>query len=138
MEMKDKAQQGAMPVLEGLMHRLGLDEMQAAELLRGAAQHRAQVMERARQIVAAMEVIGDETFTPARLRANPEAMRAVEEGMSAGEIYRRYFLKQAPEMMQETKANLGAGGYMNGEMTPEEIERISEYVTRTGSTYEMD
>ena len=85
-----------------------------------------------------MEAIDDEKFTPEALRANPEAMRAVEQGASVGEVYRMYFLGGAKMPVQETEANLGLGGWMGDGLTPEQIERISAYVSKTGQTYEMD
>lgn len=138
MEKDMQKETGAMEMLEGYIRKAGLTEQQALQLVRGALEQRMQVMERARQVVAAMEALNDERFTPETLRANPEALRAVEEGKGIGEVYRRYFLGEKKEPAQETEANYGLGAWMGGEMTPGQIERISAYVNKTGKTYEMD
>ena len=95
-------------------------------------------MGRARQVVAAMDAIDDGRFTIETLRANPEAMQAIENGASVGEVYRRYFLRAAEQPRAEHSANLGLSGAMGETLTPDEIERISAYVTATGNRYEMD
>ena len=127
-----------MEALEGFIRRAGLNEQQAMQLMRGALEQRMQVMDRARQVIAAMEALEDKRFTPETLRKNPEAMRAVEEGMGIGEVYRRYFLGEKMEPVQETESNYGLGAWIGSELTPGEIERISAYVNKTGQTYEMD
>ena len=137
MEMQMQKTPGAMQALEGFIRAAGLNEQQALQLLRGALEQRMQVMDRARQVVSAMEALADERFTPETLRANPDAMRALEEGQ-VGEVYRRYFLGEKREPAQETEANYGLGTWMGGELTPGQIERISAYVNKTGKTYEMD
>ena len=65
-------------------------------------------------------------------------VRAIENGASVGEVYRKYFIGEAVERAQETEANLGLGGAYGDVLTPEEIARISAYVSKTGQTYEMD
>ena len=100
-----------------------------------AVDRRAQVMNRARQVVAAIDAIGDERFTIEALRSNPEAMRMIEEGAAVGEVYRKYFLRPFDQPAQERSANLGLGLW-DGALTPEEIERISQYVSTTGNRYE--
>ena len=100
-----------------------------------AVDRRAQVMNRARQVVAAIDAIGDERFTIEALRSNPEAMRMIEEGAAVGEVYRRFFLRPFDQPAQEHSANLGLGLW-DGALTPEEIERISQYVSTTGNRYE--
>lgn len=138
MEKDMQKETGMMEMLEEFIRKAGLNEQQAMQLIRGALEQRMQVMDRARQVVTAMEALGDERFTPETLHANPEAMRALEEGRSIGEVYRRYFLGEKKEPAQETEANYGLGAWLGGEMTPGEIERISAYVNKTGKTYEMD
>ena len=86
-------------------------------------------------MLAAVRAIGDENFTIEALQSNPEAMRALEEGGTVGEIYRRYFLRRGEG---EEDANLGLAGLAGGELTPEEIERISRYVSATGKRYVME
>ena len=137
---KDMKKGSAMEMLEGFIRKAGLSEQQAVQLMRGALEQRMQVMDRARQVIAAMEALEDARFTPETLRAHPEALRAVEDGMGIGEVYRRYFLgeKAEPETAQETEGNLGLGTWLGGEMTPQEIERINAYVSKTGKSYEMD
>ena len=71
----------------------------------------------------------------AMLRSNPEAMRMIEEGAAVGEVYRRFFLRPFDQPAQEHSANLGLGLW-DGALTPEEIERISQYVSTTGNRYE--
>lgn len=137
-EMQMQKNPGAMEALEGFIRRAGLNEQQALQLLRGALEQRMQVMDRARQVVTAMDALADERFTPETLRANPEALRALEEGKSIGEVYRRFFLGERKEPAQETEANYGLGTWMDGELTPGQIERISAYVSKTGKTYEME
>ena len=95
-------------------------------------------MDRARRAMAAIEAIGDERFTVETLRAHPEALRAVEEGQPVGEVYRRYFLHRGAEPRPDTEANLGLAGIGGDALTPEEIERISAYVSRTGNRYQID
>ena len=140
MEKDMKKNENAMELLEGFIRKAGLSEQQAVQLMRGALEQRMQVMDRARQVVAAMEALEDARFTPETLRANPEALRAVEDGMGIGEVYRRYFLgeKAEADAVQETEGNLGLGTWYGGELTPQEIERINAYVSKTGKSYEMD
>ena len=138
MEKEMQKQPQAMEALSGFIRKAGLTEQQALQLMRGALEQRMQVMDRARQVVAAMEALEDQRFTPETLRANPEAMRAVEEGMGIGEVYRRYFLGEKKEPAQETEVNYGLGTWYGGDMTPQEIERIDAYVRKTGKSYEMD
>ena len=140
MEKDMQKRENAMEMLEGFVRKAGLSEQQALQLMRGALEQRVQVMERARQVIAAREALEDQRFTPETLRANPEALRAVEEGMGIGEVYRRYFLgeKADTEIAQETEGNLGLGTWFGGEMTPQDIERINAYVSKTGRSYEMD
>ena len=52
-----------------------------------------------------------------------------------GEVYRRFFLRPFDQPAQEHSANLGLGLW-DGALTPEEIERISQYVSTTGNRYE--
>ena len=107
-------------------------------LLRAAYGRQMQLMERAQQVLAAVRAIGDENFTIEALQSNPEAMRALEEGGTVGEIYRRYFLRRGESGEGEEDANLGLAGLAGGELTPEEIERISRYVSATGKRYVME
>ena len=62
----------------------------------------------------------------------------LEEGGTVGEIYRRYFLRRGESGEGEEDANLGLAGLAGGELTPEEIERISRYVSATGKRYVME
>ena len=128
----------AMNEMDKLMRENNLTDVQAARLLRAALDQQAQVMQRARQIVMAMDALEDPRFTPETLRNNPEAMRAMEQGMGVGAVYRKYFIGEKAEPAQETEANLGLGGVYGEGLTPEEIARISAYVSKTGKTYEMD
>lgn len=136
--MEQQERKSAMPELERFIRSMGMTEGQAMQLMTGAVKHQAQMMQRARQVIAAMEAIDDEKFTPEALRANPEAMRAMEQGASVGQVYRMYFLGGMKMPVQETEANLGLGGWMGDGLTPEQIEKISAYVSKTGQTYEMD
>ena len=115
-----------LPLLRRFLEQSGLSETE---------DRHAQVMGRARQVVAAIEAIGDERFTIEALRSNPEAMRMIEEGAAVGEVYRKYFLRPFDQPAQERSANLGLGLW-DGALTPEEIERISQYVSTTGNRYE--
>ncbi len=126
-----------LPLLRSFLERAGLSEEEALRLLTEAAQRREQVMDRARKVVAAIEAIGDERFTIEALRRNPEAMRMIEEGAAVGEVYRKCFLRPFDSPAQEHSANLGLGAW-GGALTPEEIERISQYVSATGNRYEPD
>ena len=113
-----------LPLLRSFLERAGLSEEEALRLLTEAAQRREQVMDRARKVVAAIEAIGDERFTIEALRRNPE-------------VYRKCFLRPFDSPAQEHSANLGLGAW-GGALTPEEIERISQYVSATGNRYEPD
>lgn len=124
-------------VLEQFLEQRGISEEQAVMLLEAAMDKQDQVMQRARQVMAAMEAIGDDGFSVESLRANPEAMRAVEDGMPVGEVYRQFYLKRGAAPRQETNANLGLSGVNGDNLTPEEIERISQYVSRTGKRYDI-
>ena len=124
-----------LPLLRGFLEQSGLSETEALRLMQEAVDRRQQVMGRARQVVAAIEAIGDERFTIEALRSNPEAMRMIEEGAAVGEVYRKYFLRPFDQPAQERSANLGLGLW-DGALTPEEIERISQYVSTTGNRYE--
>lgn len=123
---------------EAFLARTGLTQEQALGLLEAAWRKQSELAQRARQVMDAIEAIGDDRFTVEALRGNPEALRAVEEGAPVGEIYRRFFLRRALAPQEETEANLGLAGLGNDVLTPEEIERISQYVARTGQRYEMN
>ena len=62
-------------------------------------------------------------------------MEALERGENIGAIYRRYFLRREPQAA-ERDANLGAGG-PTARLDRQDIERISEYVDRTGRVYNL-
>lgn len=123
---------------EAFLARTGLTQEQALGLLEAAWRRQSELAQRARQVMDAIEAIGDDRFTVEALRGNPEALRAVEEGAPVGEIYRRFFLRRTLAPQEETEANLGLAGLGNDVLTPEEIERISQYVARTGQRYEMN
>ena len=90
-----EAEEGAQETeFERFLQESGLNEAQAMGLLRAAYGRQMQLMERAQQVLAAVRAIGDENFTIEALQSNPEAMRALEEGGTVGEIYRRYFLRR--------------------------------------------
>ena len=132
-----EAEEGAQETeFERFLQESGLNEAQAMGLLRAAYGRQMQLMERAQQVLAAVRAIGDENFTIEALQSSPEAMRALEEGGTVGEIYRRYFLRRGES--GEEDANLGLAGLAGGELTPEEIERISRYVSATGKRYVME
>lgn len=131
-------QQTALPLLERFLKQTGMNETQAIRLMQSAVDHEEQVMNRARRVVAAIEAIDDERFTLEALRANPEAMQAIENGVGVGEVYRRYFLRAAVHPQAERSANLGFEGVQGERLTPDEIERISAYVSATGNRYEID
>ena len=134
-----EAEEGAQETeFERFLQESGLNEAQAMGLLRVAYGRQMQLMERAQQVLAAVRAIGDENFTIEALQSNPEAMRALEEGSTVGEIYRRYFLRRGESGEGEEDANLGLAGLAGGELTPEEIERISRYVSATGRRYVME
>lgn len=134
-----EAEEGAQETeFERFLQESGLNEAQAMGLLRAAYGRQMQLMERAQQVLAAVHAIGDENFTIEALQSNPEAMRALEEGGTVGEIYRRYFLRRGESGEGEEDANLGLTGLAGGELTPEEIERISRYVSATGRRYVME
>ena len=134
-----EAEEGAQEAeFERFLQESGLNEAQAMGLLRAAYGRQMQLMERAQQVLAAVRAIGDENFTIEALQSNPEAMRAREEGGTVGEIYRRYFLRRGESGEGEEDANLGLAGLAGGELTPEEIERISRYVSATGKRYVME
>lgn len=136
MEPKQVEKETAQSTFEAFCAQNGLTPEEAMQVLRLTVEKREQVMRRAREVMAAMQAIGDEEFTVESLRANPEAMKMVEDGMPVGEVYRRYFLKSA-QPVQEKEANLGLEGLTQGGLTAEEIERISEYVGRTGKNVEI-
>ena len=124
--------------LDLLLQKSGLTEKEAFELLKATLERQNQLMERARAVLIAMEAIDDPAFTPETLRANPEAMHAIEDGMSVGEVYRKYFLRAGKNVPFEESANLGLRGFEGGQLTPEEIERISQYVSESGNIYNME
>lgn len=124
--------------LEEFLERTGMSQEAALELLEMAYRRQEEMMGRARQVMAAIEAIGDERFTVEALRADPEAMRAVEAGAPIGEVYRRFFLCRTGGPRPDREANLGLGGLAGDTLTPEEIERISAYVSRTGNRYQID
>ncbi len=124
--------------LEQFLLEEQLSPEEAMQLLDGAVQHRDQVMARTKQVMTAMEALDDERFTPETLRAHPAAMRELEEGASVGEVYRKYFLKHALPVPHEREANLGWGAYVGDVLSPEQIQRISDYVSTTGYTYDME
>lgn len=124
--------------LEAFLERTGLTQEQAMGLLEAAWRRQTELVQRARQVMDGIEAIGDDRFTVEALRQNAEAMRALEDGVPVGEIYRRFFLRRAYAPQQEVEANLGLGGLGGDVLTPGEIERISEYVARTGNRYEMN
>lgn len=138
----EEAETGAQETeFERFLQESGLNEAQAMGLLRAAYDKQMQLMERAQQVLAAVRAIGDENFTIEALQSSPEAMRTLEEGGTVGEIYRRYFLRRGESGEGgegEEDANLGMAGLAGGELTPEEIERISRYVSTTGKRYGME
>ena len=82
-----EAEEGAQETeFERFLQESGLNEAQAMGLLRAAYGRQMQLMERAQQVLAAVRAIGDENFTIEALQSNPEAMRALEEGGTVGEI----------------------------------------------------
>ena len=121
-----------------LLKKSGMTEKEACDLLKATLERQNQLMERAKAVLIAMEAIGDPAFTPETLRANPEAMHAIEDGASVGEVYRRYFLRAGNFKPYEESANLGLRGGFDGQLTPEEIERISQYVNQSGNIYDME
>ena len=62
-----------LPLLRRFLEQSGLSETEALRLMQEAVDRRAQVMNRARQVVAAIDAIGDERFTIEALRSNPLA-----------------------------------------------------------------
>ncbi len=123
---------------DALLKKSGMTQQEGYELLKATLERQNQLMLRAKAVMAAMEAIDDPAFTPETLRANSEAMHALEDGMSVGEVYRRFFLRVGRNKPYEESANLGLRGLGEGQLTPEEIERISRYVNESGNIYNME
>lgn len=115
----------------------GMTEEQAMDLLYAVAQARSTNRERAQEVLRAIEAIGDEGFSVDALLKNPEALRALEMGENPGKVYRIFFMKAPAQVRQETQANLGLADPANPRLSRDVIERISEYVDRTGKSYSM-
>ncbi|MDR2513949.1 MAG: hypothetical protein LBD02_01930 [Christensenellaceae bacterium] len=125
--------------LEGLqatLEELGIEPGDAEGILRQVVERSRGQRELAARVLDAIEAIGDENFTLEALRANEKAMRELERGAPTGEIYRKYFMK-AKLPRSERDANLGAGAARGMELSREDIERISEYVDRTGKVFQL-
>ena len=105
---------------------------------------------RAREMLAAMEAIGDETFSVEALQGNQEAMEAWASGATPAQVYRKYFLNvqkppTAPAAAQPAKvaaqrssrpaperaANSGAMGMPARTFSAEDIRKIDEYLAKT-------
>lgn len=123
-------------VLEALLDELGMTPEQAAQLLVQVVERSRQQRRRAEQVLQAIELIGDPNFTLETLRASPEAMQALEQGENIGAIYRRYFLRREPQPV-EGDANLGSAQGIGARLSRQDIERISDYVDRTGKVYNI-
>lgn len=128
-------EQAANP-LDALLQELGMSPEQAAELLSQVVQRSTAQRRRAEQVLEAIELIGDPNFTVQSLRVNKAAMEALEAGENIGSIYRRFFLRREPQAV-ERDANLGAAAGAGLHLTRQDIERISEYVDRTGRVYSL-
>ena len=125
-----------MGVLEEMLARLQMSPEQAAQLLMQVVERSMDQRRRAQQVLEAIDLIGDPNFTLQSLRANKAAMEEVERGENIGAIYRRYFLRKTPQPV-ERDANLGAAGGAGMRLNRQDIERISEYVDRTGRIYSL-
>ncbi len=134
-EAAAQAQSQGMEVLEELLDRLQMSPEQAAKLLYQVVERSTAQRRKAEQVLEAIDLIGDPNFTLQSLRANKAAMEALERGENIGAIYRRYFLRREPQAA-ERDANLGAGG-PTARLDRQDIERISEYVDRTGRVYNL-
>ncbi|MGI5885287.1 MAG: hypothetical protein ACOX83_10065 [Candidatus Spyradocola sp.] len=122
--------------LEAFLAQRGLSAQGALRLLESALRRQEDLRARALETVSAIRAIDDPRFTVETLRAHPEALRALEDGMSVGKVYRRYFLRGG-DGAEQTEANLGLGPLRGERLTAEEIERISRMVDR-GGRYDLD
>ena len=105
---------------------------------------------RAREMLTAMEAIGDETFSVEALQGNQEAMEAWAGGATPAQVYRKYFLNvqtqpSSPAAAQpgktaaprgsrptpERAANSGAMGTPARTFSAEDIRKIDEYLAKT-------
>lgn len=122
--------------LELTCQELGLPYEEASQLLRRVVEKAMAQRELANRILDAIDSISDPGFTVEALQQNPSALRELEDGMPVGEVYRKYFLKPGMPRV-EKDANLGAGAGQGVELTREDIQRISEYVDRTGKVFSL-
>lgn len=118
------------------MEELELTPEQAEGILRQTVERVKQQRALANRVLEAIDSIGDPAFTLKTLRDNEKALRELENGVPVGTIYRRYFVKAAMPRM-EKDANLGAEGVSGMALSRGDIERISEYVDRTGKVYTL-
>ena len=104
---------------------------------------------RAREMLAAMDAIGDESFSVEALQGNQEAMAAWASGATPVQVYRKYFLNvqtqpDSPAAEQPAKpavprsrptperaANSGAMGTPARTFSAEDIRKIDEYLAKT-------
>lgn len=105
---------------------------------------------RAREMLAAMEAIGDEAFSVEALQGNQEAMEAWAGGATPAQVYRKFFLNvpqqtATPASAQPAKvaaqrstrpaperaANSGAMGTPARTFSAEDIRKIDEYLAKT-------
>ncbi len=122
--------------LEALLNELDMSPEQAAQILMQVMERSTQQRRRAEQVLEAIDLIGDPNFTLETLRATPEAMQALEQGENIGDIYRHYFLRREPQPV-EGEANLGGAQGIGARLSRQDIERISDYVDRTGKVYSI-
>lgn len=139
LDSEKKQEREALEAVEELtqtLSELGLTHSDASGILRQVVERSNQQKQMANRVLDAIESIGDPAFTLQSLQANKKAMEELESGASIGEIYKKHYVKaKAPRV--EKDANLGAGAGRGVELTREDIERISQYVDRTGKVYDL-